>query len=62
MIIRVDQPHGYLRDGYGNIVLRFANWQIGEHNVPDPVESVDYVDGPNAHEDAVADQYQDDTL
>ena len=57
MMIMIEQPHGYLLDGDGRVVLRFANWSIGEHNVPDSVESVEYVEGPSAHDRDVHEDY-----
>ncbi|UBF23477.1 hypothetical protein HRTV-28_gp39 [Halorubrum tailed virus 28] len=56
--MRIEQPHGYLRDSDGRVVLRFANWSVGTHPVPNDVESVDYVDGASAHSDPVADRYK----
>jgi len=57
MIIEISKPNGYLLDSDGNVVVRFGNWEVGEHTVPDTVESVEYVDGPNTHNKPVADQY-----
>ena len=49
----INQPHGYLRDSDGRVVLRFGNWSTGSHDVPDAVDSVDYVGGPAAHDEPV---------
>jgi hypothetical protein len=55
----IDKPHGYLRDADGLVVLRFGNWKTDiNHQVPDVVESVDYVDDPTAHTEQVADEYK----
>jgi hypothetical protein len=56
----IEQPHGYLRDEDRLVVLRFANWETGDHNVADVVASVDYVDGPSSHTEQVADRYKTD--
>jgi hypothetical protein len=56
----IEQPHGYLRDADGLVVLRFGNWETGQHNVADVVESVDYVKGPNSHTEPVAEKYKTD--
>jgi hypothetical protein len=61
MKMMIDQPHGYLRDSNGDIVIRFANWRVGNHDVPDVVDSVDYVSGPSAHDETVANKYLPDT-
>jgi hypothetical protein len=53
----IDQPHGYLRDANGDVVIRFAEWSVGEHDVPDTVDSVEYVGGPTSHTEGVADEY-----
>ena len=58
MNITIEQPHGYLKDADGKVVLRFANWSIGEHSVPDTVDSVEYVDSPSAHTEPVHDDYK----
>ena len=55
--MNIEQPHGYLRDRDGKVVLRFGDWETGEHNVPDVVDSVEYVDGPKAHDEPVHDDY-----
>lgn len=57
--IEIQEPHGYLRDANGRVVTRFANWRLGTHNVPDSVESVEYVNGSNAHNESVADAYRE---
>ena len=49
MMVDIQQPHGYLLDSEGRVVIRFGNWSLGERDVPDPVESIEYVDGPAAH-------------
>jgi len=56
----IEQPHGYLLDTDGRVVLRFGNWKTENHEVPDAVESVEYVDGPNAHSKDVHDDYKPD--
>ena len=56
----INQPHGYLLDSDGRVVLRFANWSTGDHQVPEVVKTVDYVDGPNAHEKDMHDYYKTD--
>ena len=58
--ITIENPHGYLRDDEGRVVIRFGNWETGEHQVPDVVSSVDYVDGPADHDEQVADRYKPD--
>lgn len=60
MMIEIEQPHGYLKDDDGHVILRFANWSIGDHQVPDATESAEYVDGPNAHTESVAEKYKPD--
>jgi len=57
MIITIKQPHGYLLDADGLVVLRFSNWSIGDHSVPDVVDAVEYVDGPADHDKPVADKH-----
>lgn len=56
--MKIERPHGYLRDADGRIVARFANWEVGDHNVVESVESVDYVDGPAAHGKQIAAKYK----
>jgi len=56
--LSIDEPHGYLKDADGNVVMRFGNWNVGTHSVPDAVESVEYVDGPNAHTEPFHDDYK----
>lgn len=51
--INIESPHGCLKDADGRVVLRFGNWSTGSHDVPDAVETVDYVDGAAAHSEAV---------
>lgn len=58
--IKIEQPHGYLLDGDGAVILRFANWETGEHSVSESVESVEYVNGPSAHEREVHESYRDE--
>jgi hypothetical protein len=51
--ITIDEPNGYLFDSNGNICIRFANWEVGEHEVPDYVDAgrtPEYVDGPGSHQ------------
>jgi len=57
--MKIEQPHGYLKDADGEVVVRFGSWKTGEHAVPDAVESVEYVDGPDSHTEPVADEYKD---
>lgn len=57
--IEITEPHGYLRDSDGKVVIKFGNWNTGIHNVPDNVVSVDYVPGPAAHTEDVADKYKE---
>lgn len=59
--MKIEQAHGYLLDGDGRVVLRFANWSTGDHTVPDKAESVEYVDGPAAHDREVHHDYRDET-
>ena len=54
----IEEPHGYLLDADGRVVCRFGNWDVGDHEVPDAVESVEYVDGANSHTKAVHEEYQ----
>ena len=59
--MKVEQPHGYLKDGDGRIFIRFGDWSTEyNHNVPDVVdpEKTEFVDGPNAHEKEVHENYQ----
>ena len=56
----IEQPHGYLLDEDGKIYQRFGNWSVGETELPDVVESVEYVDGPSDHEKEVHDDYKPD--
>ena len=58
--MNIEQPHGYLLDSDGRVVLRFAEWMIGDHNVPDVVETVEYVDGPSSHDKEVHADYKND--
>ena len=55
--ITIESQHGYLRDSNGDVIVRFGNWETGNHSVLDAVASVDYVDSPNAHTETVADKY-----
>jgi len=58
--INIEQPHGYLKDSDGRIVLRFGNWDVNrDHYVPDVVDQIDYVGQPDGHDEAVAPAYQD---
>jgi len=54
----IDQPHGYLLDTDDKVVFRFGNWTTGDHDVSDVVETVEYVDGPSAHDRDVHDDYR----
>lgn len=56
--ITITQPHGVLLDGDGLVVVKFGRWETGQHQVPDSVQSVEYVDGPTAHKRDVADKYR----
>ena len=58
--IEIEKPHGYLKDSEGKIVVRFGNWNVGSHQVPDVVNSVEYVDGPNSHDKQIHEDYQTD--
>jgi hypothetical protein len=58
--MQIYQSDGYLRDADGDVVVRFANWETGDHTVPEAVESVDYVSGPAAHDEPVAEKYLPD--
>ena len=60
MIINIDQPHGYLKDGDGKVIQRFASWDTGAREVHDATESVEYVDGATAHDEDVHDDYLPD--
>jgi len=57
--MQIEQPHGYLLDAEGRVVDKFGNWKTGDHDVPDSVVNVEYVDGPAAHEKAINDVYQE---
>jgi len=59
--MHIEQPHGYLRDSDGLVVVRFGNWKIGDHQVPDAVKTVDYVDSPIAHQEPVAEKYRNES-
>ena len=59
MIIKIKEPHGYLLDKDGKVISRFGNWRIGEHSVPNAVESVEYVNGPSGHDKQVHEDYRD---
>ena len=50
--MHIEQPHGYLLDEEGRVVSRFGGWRVGEHDVPEAVEDVEYVDGPAVHDKA----------
>ena len=54
----ISQPHGYLLDNDGRVVVRFANWSIGNHQVPESVDSVEYVNGPSAHDRDAHEDYK----
>jgi len=54
----IEQPHGYLLDDDGRVVIRFANWQVGDHAVPEHIVDVDYVGGSNAHTKNVHSDYK----
>ena len=61
--IKIEQPHGYLLDKDGKVILRFGNWDVGfrdisDRNIADYVDDVEYVNGPSDHERDVADDYQ----
>ena len=58
--IEIEQRHGYLLDGDGNVIDKFGNWRVGEHRVPDAVESIEYVDGPADHEREIHGDYRSD--
>ena len=60
-MITIERPHGYLLDADGRVIERFGNWTTGEREVHPAVESVEYVDGPNAHEKPVHEDYKSDT-
>ena len=47
-------------DSDGKIIQKFANWEIGEHTVRSEVDSVEYVDGPAAHNVEIHDDYRDE--
>ena len=57
--MNIEHPHGYLKDSEGRVVIRFSNWTVGIHKVPNSVESVEYVDGSGDHEEPVHDEYRD---
>ena len=61
MMVKIEHPHGYLLDSDGHVILLFANWETAEHSVPDATASVEYVDGPAAHDRDIHDDYRDDT-
>jgi hypothetical protein len=48
--MKIEQPHGTMLDADGNVVQRFGGWRPGEYPVPSAVETIEYVDGPTAHE------------
>jgi hypothetical protein len=54
----IEQPHGYLLDADGRVVLRFAGWSTGDHDVPEAVTSVEYVSDPGAHDREVHTEYK----
>lgn len=56
--IQIEAPNGYLLDSSGDVVTRFGQWRIGQHQVRDAVDSVEYVDGPTAHTKPVAEKYR----
>ena len=55
----IGQPHGHLLDADGNVIQRFGNWETGERVVHPATESVEYVDGPAAHDKPVHEDYRD---
>ena len=55
--IEIEHPHGYLVDSDGRVVQRFANWELGGHDVSDVIDRVEYVDGVDGHEKPVHDDY-----
>jgi len=55
--INIEQPNGYLLDVDGRVVLRFANWQTGTHQVSNHVNGVEYVAGPSDHSKEVHADY-----
>lgn len=55
--MKIEQPHGVLIDVDGKVVKRFGGWSLGDHDVPDAVESVEYIDGPVAHTKSIHWQY-----
>ena len=61
MIIEIENPHGYFLDSDEKVVMRFANYRIGEHEVPDVVEYVEYVDSPTSHEKSIHEDYKTDS-
>ena len=59
--IEIEQPHGYLKDSDGKVAIRFGNWSVGTHQVPDHIDptKTEYVEGPNSHETPVHSDYID---
>lgn len=58
MKVDIDKPHGIMRDADGKVVLKFGNWEPGEHDVPDAVEAIEYVNGPADHGVKLAEEYR----
>lgn len=59
--IQIKQPHGYLFDNNGDICLKFGNWKVGTHTVPDYVDlrrDPEYVNGPAAHDKPITSEYR----
>jgi len=50
---KIDSPHGYLHDKNGRVVLNFANFNLGNHQVDDSVRGVTYIEAPNTHPKSV---------
>ena len=59
--VEIEKPHGYLKDGDGKVIQRFANWQTGEREVHPETESVEYVAGSTEHEKPLHEDYKTDS-
>ena len=57
--IYIKQPHGYLKDSEGRVIQRFANWRVGQLPVHPDTDSIEYVDGPAAHDAEIHEDYRD---
>ena len=60
-VVVIEQPHGYLLDGNGQVIQRFGGWDTGEREVHPATDSAEYVDGPASHQTSVHEDYKTNT-